>query len=270
VREFLKHAIVVLLIALTVYPLFYMFVTSLKTNAQIYTQFWAIPPFIPAHWENYVRAWHAIKNYILNSIVVSVSTVIGVLFFSSLSAYVFARTQFRGKEVIFHAILALLMVPGVLTLIPAFILVSRLGLFNNLLGLILPYVAGGQVFAIFLLRSFFEAIPQDYFDAARIDGASEFQIYKHMVLPLSKPILGTVAIMNVLSTWNDYIWPMVIISSRKLRTITIGLMYFRGEYRVYEGQLMAGNVLASIPIVLLFLFTMRLFIKGVTAGGLKL
>lgn len=274
-----KHTVLMTLVLLTIYPVVYMIVTSFKSNAQIYAHFWEWP--LPAalraklgwgvepHPENYLRAWHAVGPYLLNSVVVSASTLFGLLLFSSLSAYVFARYEFKGKEVLFYAILALLMVPGVLTLIPAAVLVMRLHLFNNLLGLIIPYMSGGQVFAIFILRGFFAAIPQDYFDAARIDGAGEFQVYRHIVLPLSKPILGTVAIMNVMSTWNDYVWPLVVLSSEKLRTVAVGLTYFRNEYLVRQGHLMAGNVLASIPIIILFLFTMRLFIKGLSAGGLK-
>jgi len=274
-----KHTILLTLVLGTIYPVVYMVVTSFKSNAQIYAHFWEWPLpqvlrekldwGVEPHPDNYRRAWHAVAPNVLNSLVVSSATLFGLLFFASLSAYVFARYEFRGKQVIFYAVLALLMVPGVLTLIPAAVLVMRLHLFNNLLGLIIPYMSGGQVFAIFILRGFFEAIPQDYFDAARIDGAGEFQVYRRIVLPLSKPILGTVAIMNVMSTWNDYIWPLVVISSEKLRTVAVGLTHFRSEYLVRQGHMMAGNVMGSIPIVILFLLTMRMFIKGLSSGGLK-
>jgi len=264
----LLHSVLWILVLLTVYPIFYLFVTSLKSNAQIYSQFWAIFPS-PVHWENYVIAWKAINIYMFNTFYVAVLSVGGTLFLASLSAYVFARFDFKFKELLFYSILILLMIPGVLTLIPSFKLIVALKLFNSHLALILPYIAGGQVFMIFVLRGFFANIPQTYFDAARIDGASEFKVYWNIALPLSKPILATMAIMQTMGVWGDYIWPMVAISSQKLRTISIGLMYFRSEYHVYQGHLMAGNVIASLPIIFLFLFTMKLFIKGITTGGLR-
>lgn len=289
-RLVLTHHVLGLLVALTVFPIIYMLATSLKSNVNIYLRYWAVPvpeflrnllaalpgragevfsnALLPEY-GNYRVAFRQIAPYVLNSIFISTSTVFLTLFLSSLSAFVFARYDFKGKETLYMAILALLMVPGVLTLIPAFKLVSQLGLFNTHFALILPYVSGGQVFAMFILRQFFEGIPQDYFDAARIDGASEFAVYRLIVLPLSKPILGTVAVMNVMYTWNDYIWPLVNLSSEKLRTVAIGLMHFRSEHMVYQGHMMAGNVIASLPIVLLFLFTMKLFIRGITSGGVK-
>jgi len=289
-RIVLTHHLLGLLVVLTAFPIIYMLATSLKSNANIQVRYWAVP--IPGfardllaqlpgragqvfgnallpEYDNYRVAFKQIAPYVLNSIFISTTTVFLMLFLSSLSAFVFARYDFKGKEPLYMAILALLMVPGVLTLIPAFKLVSQLGLFNTHLALILPYVSGGQIFAMFILRQFFEGIPQDFFDAARIDGAGEFRVYRLIVLPLSKPILGTVAVMNVMYTWNDYVWPLVTLSSEKLRTVAIGIMYFRDQHMVYHGHLMAGNALASLPIILLFLFTMKLFIRGITSGGMK-
>ncbi|MEJ7900977.1 MAG: carbohydrate ABC transporter permease [Thermomicrobiales bacterium] len=145
---------------------------SLKDNGQIYGRFWSVPN--PVRWENYADGWTTMRRYIFNSLLYSLASVIGVVFLSSISGYVFARHRFPGKELIYVVILALLMVPGVLTLIPAFVLVRELGLINTPWALILPWTAGGQIFGILLCRSFFSTLPQELFDAAKVDGASEF------------------------------------------------------------------------------------------------
>ena len=157
--------------------------------------------------------------------------MIGVLVIASISGFVFARYNFPGRELFFFAILALLMIPGVLTLVPAFLLVKNLGLINTYWALILPYMAGGQIFAIFILRSFIAGLPEELFEAARLDGASTLQAFRHIVIPLSKPILVTIAVMNVLGTWNDYIWPLVTISDSKLWTISVGIVTFGSSFR---------------------------------------
>jgi ABC-type glycerol-3-phosphate transport system permease component len=160
-----------------------MIFLSLKDNGQIYGRFWSLPdPFL---WENYRDGWQRMDRYVVNSLLYSLASVAGVVFLSSLSGYVFARHHFPGKEVIYVAILALLMVPGVLTLIPAFVLVRDLGLTNTPWVLILPWTAGGQVFGILLCRSYFATLPQELFDAAKVDGASEIQQYARIALPPS-------------------------------------------------------------------------------------
>ena len=262
-----KYLVLTLLLGVTLFPFLFMVLTSFKTNAQLALNFIGLPR--PAQWENYVYAWAKVRPYLSNSVIVSASVVFGVLVFASLSAYAFARLRFWGKEIIWFGILSLLMVPGVLTLIPAYLLVNRLGLVNTYGVLILPAVAGGQVFAVFLMRSFFASLPAELFESARIDGAGEFTVYWRIVLPLSRPILGTVAITNILGTWNSYIWPLVTIQSRKMFTVPIGLAFLRGEYRIEYGQLFAGYVLASLPLLVLFALTMRSFVEGLTAGSIK-
>jgi ABC-type glycerol-3-phosphate transport system permease component len=162
------------------------------------------------------------------------------------------------------------MIPGELTLIPSFLLVKDLGLLNSYWVLILPYIAGGQVFAIFILRSFFQSMPDEMFEAARIDGANELQILIRIGIPLSQSILGVVAIMHILSTWNDLVWPLVTLSSDKLMTLTIGLYAFRTAWYSIWGPLMAGYMLASIPLIILFAFTSRLFVEGLSSGAIKM
>jgi multiple sugar transport system permease protein/raffinose/stachyose/melibiose transport system permease protein len=159
----------------------------------------------------------------------------------------------------------------VLTLIPLFLLVKDMGLLNTYWVLILPYIAGGQAFAIFVLRSFIASQPEEIFESARIDGANEFTIYSRIALPMAKPILGTLAILSLLSTWNDYIWPSVTLRNPELWTISLQLVSFSSQWASLQqyGQMFAGYVVASIPLFLLFIFTMRLFIEGLASGAIK-
>jgi ABC-type glycerol-3-phosphate transport system permease component len=280
-KDFPIHLVVGGIAVLTLYPFIFMLITSLKSNEQFYQQFWGIAK--PLQWANYVQAWEGIRGYVLNSFIVSVTSVVGVLAVASLSAYAFARYRFPGSTVLFYMVIALMMIPGVLTLISSFMWMKQFpfaggnnwlgnggtGLLNSHLALILPYISGGQVFTIFVLRSFISGIPEDLFEAARIDGATDWQTFRKLVLPLSMPILGTMAIMNLLSVWNDYVWPLIVLSDDAKRTLTIGLAFFQGMHSTTYGPLMAGYALACLPLLLLFLFTMRYFVEGLTSGALK-
>ena len=263
-----RHLMLGLLLIVTFYPFLFLLMTSIKDFAQFSHSFWL--PAWPLHLDNYQAAFNAIYRYVLNSVFISVTTLVGLLAVSSVTAYVFARFQFPGKGVLYYLIISLLMIPGVLTLVPAFMLMVKLRLAGTHAALILPYIAGGQVFAIFIMRGFFASLPEELFEAARIDGASEWQNFWHVALPLSKPILGTVAIMNVIGTWNDYIWPLVNLYNDRLYTLPMGLMAFQHAYYTNWGPLFAGYVLSSLPLLALFLLTMRYFIRGITSGALKI
>lgn len=264
----LRHGILLALVVMTLYPVFLMVMTSVKNNTEFYQNFlWIV---LPLHFSNYAAAWQEVSPYIVNSIIVTGVTVVAVVAFGALAAYAFARMRFVGKEVLYYMVIALLMVPFVLTLVPQFILIKNLGLLDTRWALILPYISGGAVFAIFVLRSFFSTLPQELFDAAYIDGASELQVFWRLGLPLIRPAVGTVAILQILGTWNDYIWPSVVLLSDQLFTVPIGLVAFQGRHSTDWGPLMAGYTLASIPIVILFAITTRTFIEGLTQGGLKL
>ncbi len=241
---------------------------SLKDNGQIYGRFWSLPD--PVRWENYREGWLLMRRYIFNTLLYSLASVAGVVFLSSISGYVFARHRFPGKEVIYVVILALLMVPGVLTLIPAFVLVQEMGLINTPWALILPWTAGGQIFGILLCRSFFVTLPQELFDAAKVDGASEFEQYFRIALPLSWPIMVTLAIMHLVSTYNDFIWPLLTISDQNIQVVTVGLTQFRNEFgTVNWGPRMAAYAVSSLPLVLLFAFGMKFYVRGLTSGAVK-
>ncbi len=262
-----KHSFLILAAVLTYIPFWIMIVVSFKDQAQFYHGVWSLE--FPLHFENYTQAWGVVSRYIVNSIFVTGATIIGVLLVSSLSAFAFARYDFPGKRVLFLMIISLLMVPAILTMVPAFVLIKDLGMINNHWGLILPGIAGQQVFAIFILRGYIASLPEELFEAARVDGASIFQCYWRIAMPLSRPILSVVIITTLLATWNDFIWPLIVISDDKLRTIPIGLAFFQTQYTTNYGPQMAGYFISSIPLLLVFLFTSRQFVQGLTAGAVK-
>ncbi|MGQ9681025.1 MAG: carbohydrate ABC transporter permease [Anaerolineae bacterium] len=264
-----SYGVVTLLLLLTMFPFGIMISRSFKSLYQ--TGISQIFPTLPLHYGNYVIAWNYIARYIANSVILVVLTLVGVLVMSSITAYVFARYDFPGRRFLFMAIISLLMVPGILVLIPLFVLISRdLGLKDSLLGLLFPYWAGGQVFAIFVLHSFFQTLPEEMFEAARLDGAGHVRIYWNLVLPLSGPILSVVAILQIISTWNDYILPLLILTRDSVRTVAIGLIFLRDTKFPQPGVEMAAYVIASIPMFLLFLATMRTFISGIMSGAIKI
>jgi ABC-type glycerol-3-phosphate transport system permease component len=263
------HALLVIFGMITFYPFVFTVLTSFKTSYQISHNFWGLP--WPLQTSNYRDAWKGVNTYLINSLVVTGVSVLGVLFVSSLASFVFARFDFPGREFLFLLIISLMMMPSILLLVPQFLLVKNLGLLNTRWALILPYIAGGQVFAIFILRSFMESIPGELFDAGAIDGLNTFLAYRHIALPMSVPILSTIAIMNILATWNDYVWPLVTISKNYLWTISVGVMSFSMSTSSFEtrGVMFASYVIASAPLIILFFFTMKSFVKGISSGALK-
>ncbi|HIS99246.1 MAG TPA: carbohydrate ABC transporter permease [Candidatus Faecaligallichristensenella faecipullorum] len=263
------HIILIILVFFTFYPLFFTVMTSFKDNEQFYANFWALPN--PVIWKNYADAFSSIMPYLGNSLIISFFSILGILLTTSLSAYTFARLRFPGKEIVFLFVLALLMIPSLLQLIPQFILLRDLRLLNSYFGVILGYLAGKQAFSIFIIRSFFESQPEELFEAARIDGCNEVQAYARIALPLIKPILGTVAIMSLLDIWNDYLWPLIVTSDPSKFTIALGLMRYKSSFTgtVLYGPLFAGYVVTALPLIVLFLCLMNSFIEGLTAGAVK-
>ncbi len=263
-------------------PFAWMLMSSFKPNQELF----AYPPvWIPTKitFEHFVNAFRYTNfaRYFLNSAVVSVTATLLNLFFCSLAGYSFARLDFPGKSLIFFAVLATMMIPVYVTLIPLFILVRRFplaggnnlsgqngtGLINTYWGLILPYIV--SVFGVFLTRQFFTSIPTEINDAARVDGASEFTIYSKIYLPLSRPVLATLAIFSFTGVWDDFLWPLVITNSEHMRTVQLGLQIFRSQFLVDWGPLMAATLVVTLPVLLIFIFNQRHFVKGVVTTGLK-
>lgn len=262
--------VLIVLVILMMGPFLLALFISGKSQAQFDYDPWGLT--FPFYFDQtYSAAWRVISRSILNSFVVSAVACAGVLFFGSLSAYIFARFDFPGKEALFILILSLLMIPAILTLVPRFVIVNELGLYQTLWALILPYVVSGQVMAIFLMRTFFSSLQSEFFDAARIDGASEFRCFWNIALPLSKHILGVVAVLQVLTTWNDLFWPYLVLGGkREIFTMPVALLAFSDQLGSQVGTQMAGYIIASLPLIILFALASRQFVEGMTAGGLKL
>ncbi len=219
---------------------------------------------------NYKSAWKVLRPYFVNTLLVVIATAFGVLMFGSITAYILSRFRFPGNKVIFYYFISTMMFPAVLTLVPSFLLVKKLGLLNSRLALIIPAIAGGQVFAIFVFKSFFDGLPQDLFDSAKIDGAGHFSLYWNLILPLSKPVLSVVLIMNVLGMWNSFLWPYIVNTDKKFHVIASGLFVLaQTEAAANFGLLYAAYITSSIPLLILFIYTTKTFIEGMTSGAFK-
>lgn len=263
-----RNSVLALLAFLTFVPFVVTFIISFKTMPQFNHQ--PFLPTFPLHFENYVTAWNSTAGYLVNSIFVTSLSAVITLTVGCLSAYTFARFAFPLKSVLFYALLSLLMIPPILSLVTRFIMVRDLGILNTYWAMIIPYVSGGQIFVIFVARTFFEGLPEELFESARLDGAKEIRILWSIVLPMSRPIIWTLTILNVISNWNNILWPMITISERRLLPITVGLLFFRTQYLIDRGPMMAGYIIASIPLFILFIVASKQFIEGLSSGALKL
>ncbi|MFI5357285.1 MAG: carbohydrate ABC transporter permease [Opitutales bacterium] len=216
------------------------------------------------------RAWRVLRPYVLNSFIVSGLTAIAVCCLGSGTAYILARYRFLGGRFVFLFILATMVFPGVLTLVPSFLLVRELGLLNSYAAMILPYVAGGQVFAIFVFKSFFEGLSEELFESARLDGAGHWHLYWHIVLPLSRPIFAVVAIMNVLGTWNNFLWPFIVNTDDRHSVVASGLFTLSTSSMGGDvATMFAAYLLSSLPLLVLFIYANKPFVRGLTSGALK-
>jgi multiple sugar transport system permease protein len=207
-------------------------------------------------------------TYTKNSLIISFFTIVGTLISCTTAAYGFARIQWPGRDILFLLVLASIMLPFQVTMIPLYLLFDKIGWLNTYLPLIVPAFFG-NAFMIFLLRQFFRTIPEEMCDAARVDGASEWQIFTQLVLPLSKPVLATVTVFTFLWTWNDFLGPLLYLTDPKLYTMALGLQAFQGRHNVAWNLLMAASVIFTLPIIVAFFFAQRTFIEGVKMTGLK-
>lgn len=266
--EIIWMIILIILAILIVYPLFWILISSFKDYQGIYGDVWGLPK----EWlfQNYVEAWNkGISQYFVNSLIVTIATVIGVVLISSFAA--FGACQLKGKigEIIFLFCMCGLLLSPQVCLLPLFMLLKTLGLKNTYWAMILPYIAFRLPLSIMLIRSFFVGISKELEEAATIDGASLFKIYRNIYLPLSKPIISTVIIMTAYYAWNEFVFATIFIDDSSLRTIPIGLMTFRDGLMTEWGVVLAGMVIACLPIMILFLLMQKNFIRGMAAGSVK-
>jgi len=264
-----KHLFILLLLSMELFPLYMMFQVSVKDNQMFFANPWLPAP--PNQWvfANFDKALHTVIPYVANTVVVALSTTVLSLFLALLAAYFFARYKMPFGGFFWAVFLVLMMMPGVANIVPLFALMKGLNLLNTLWALIILGIAGGQVFAIYVLRNFIEDIPRDLFEAAEMDGASHFKQMMHVVVPMSGSILGTLAILKFLGAWNDFLMPLILLRDPELFTIGVGLIYLDGEYVKYWGQIMAAFLVASLPLMIIFLFMMKLFVRGLSSGAVK-
>lgn len=217
---------------------------------------------------NYAATFEQVPfaRFYFNSAFVTVSVTLLQILIASLAAFAFARLRFRGRDLIFLFYLATLMIPFPVTLIPNFLIVKNLGWYDSFLALIVPGLF--SVFSVFLLRQYYRGIPIDLDEAARMDGASSWRIWAQVIVPLSGPVLATLAIFVFQGTWNDFLWPLVVTSSEEMRTIPVGLAAFVGQYSTAWGQLMAGSVIALLPVLIIYVLGQNWFVKGITLSGM--
>lgn len=268
--RFLTYALLLAGIAVVFIPFWYMFITSLKPQAYIFE-------FPPRFWpqevtfDNYIEALgkDQFGLYFLNSLVVAVASTVATVFVASLLAYAFARLEFWGKEVLFYTLLLGMMIPPVMLIIPQFIIAKQLGLLDSLPGLVVVYVTTNLAMQTFLLRGYFEGIPQELEESALIDGAGRWTIFWRITLPLSRPGLAVVTIFTFLFAWDEFPWAHVAIKETTRRTLPIAIALFQSQHLTQWGQVFAASIVALVPVVLVFAFFQRYFIRGISMTGLK-
>ncbi len=252
----------------TLFPMFWMFQTAFTPEEDIST----FPPrLIPSRLtlDNFRNLFGSslIWRWIGNSIFISVSVTVLSLLVCSMAAYAFAKLDFAGKKTMFTSIVATILVPAQVTLLPAFLIISKLNLIDTLWAIIIPSIA--SPYTIFMMRQYMITIPTDYIDAARIDGASEFGIYLRIILPMSKPVIGASAIFTFISIWNSFLWPLIVLNSAEKYPLTVGLATLQRQHLIQYGLQMSGAVIAALPMIIVFFAFQGYFMRGLMSGGTK-
>lgn len=268
-RAIVAHITLIVLSAVFLVPLYWLITSSLKTDKQIFK----FPPVwwpSPVTFHNYPAGLTFIPfwRYLFNTCVICVFSVLGTLISCSLVAYGLARLRWRGRNALFYIVLSTMMLPFQVTMVPIFVMFARIGWVDTFLPLIVPTFFG-NAFYIFLMRQFFMTVPAELSEAARIDGCSEWDIYRRIVLPLSKPVLATVGLFAFMAAWNDYLGPLIYLSDSQKYTLSLGLATFSSQYGSYPGMLMAVTTVMTVPIIFLFFFAQRTFIQGISLTGIK-
>jgi len=263
----LIHLFLISVAVTCIFPLLWMVSSSLKTQDTIFNNLSLIPKHF--HFANYYQAWMqgGFGRYFLNSIVYTTSVVIGIIIISSLAAYAFSRFRFPGRNILFFTFMAAMMIPIPGSFVALYILLNKLHLRNTPIGYILCMINVGLSTSIFLLKTFFDKMPKELEDAARIDGCSKFGMWWHVALPLSKPVLAVVVVFNALNVWNEYILALIIFDTRRFMPLQVALQTFQGEFVTNYPLLMAGLTITALPIIIVYLLMQKYIVKGVTQGA---
>ncbi|MXW03460.1 MAG: carbohydrate ABC transporter permease [Gemmatimonadetes bacterium] len=269
VRTTITYVLLILLTVLVLTPLFWVVSASFKPSGEIFSY---PPTFLPQDptLENFTRLFQEmpIIQYVVNSTFLATSHTLLLLAIATMGGFAFAKYSFRGRGVLFAIVLASMMIPFHLVLVPLFTLLYKFGWLDTYQGVILPYLASSG-FGVFLMRQFILGVPSDLLDAARIDGTSEFGIYWRVIIPAVKPAMGALSIFGFLGAWNEFLWPMIVLRDAAKYTLPLGLASLVGVYRQEYGMLMAGTLLSILPIMALFLAMQREFVQGITLGAVK-
>lgn len=265
-RDFVACVVLVVAALVFFFPVYWMFATAVRPQAEIFAPEIRLWPseFV---WHNFVEAWEQLPftRWYINSLMIAVIAVVITVFINLLAGYTFAKYNFRGKNVIFFMILSTLMVPIQVIIVPEFLIVNELGWLNTYWAVVLPRAA--EAFGIFLVRQFMLGIPDDLIEAARLDGASEFGIFREIVLPLSGPIIAVLTIFTFMWRWNDFAWPIAVLTDQSAYTIQLGLNLLKGIYYTEWTYIMAMSLVSVIPILLVFVFFQRYFVEGIAHSG---
>lgn len=267
--EIAKHAILAAFATLSLFPVLWMWVTALRPAGEALGNPFTLPSAIVA--TNLQKAWVVGRfgDYFINSLIVTIPTVAAVVALSAMAGYGISRFKFPGRNLMFYGLLIGLTVPFQSVMIPLFYQLRDIGLLGTYWAMILPAIAFGLPFGVFLMQAFFEDLPHELSDAARMDGAHEFRIFWSIMLPLAKPAVASLVVFQFMSTWNNFLMPLLYLQSDDLRTIPLGLMFFQGRYTNDITLIAAGVAIATVPVVIVYLLFQRQFVKGLTAGAVK-
>lgn len=267
-KKIIRTISMLVILLVIAFPFLWLIISSFKHEKDIIS----FPPRIFADsytLDNYIKVWTTIPllDYIKNTVIFAGGTVITSVFFDSLAGYAFARMRFKGKSVLFYFVLLTMMIPFQVFMIPLFIEVNLLGMLDTYAGLIITRMT--TAFGIFMMRSFFITLPDSLEEAARIDGLSEFNIFLKIMLPLSKPTLLSLGIFTLMNSWNDLLYPLILTSSSKMRTLPAGLALFTGQNISFYGPVMAGTVISMLPLLVVYIFAQKYFVQGTAMSGMK-
>lgn len=263
------YAVLLIITACMIVPFLWMLSASIKSNREVFL----MDPFVwipeQPKWDNYINIWTKIPllKFVENTVILTIVVTFLQLLTSSFAAYSFAKLEFKHKNALFLAYIATIAMPWQVYMVPQFIMMRGMGLNDKLLAMIC--LQAFSAFGVFLMKQFYEGIPNDLCEAARIDGMSEYRIYAKIMLPLSKPALSTLTIFTFVNTWNDYLGPLIYLRTETKKTIQLGLKMFIGQYSAEYGLIMAGSVVSLVPVILVFLCLQKYFVEGVASTGLK-
>lgn len=268
-KKIIVYAILIIMAAIMLIPFFWMLSASIKSDREVF----AMNPFVwipkEPKWDNYIKIWTKIPmlKFVENTVILTIVVTILQLITSSFAAYAFSKLEFKHKNKLFIAYIATIAMPWQVYMVPQFIMMRSMGLNDKLLAMVC--LQAFSAFGVFLMKQFYDGIPHELCEAARIDGMSEYKIYAHIMLPLSKPALSTLVIFTFVNTWNDYLGPLIYLKTESHKTIQLGLKMFIGQYSSEYGLIMAGSVLSLIPVLVLFMCMQKYFVEGMASTGIK-